>query len=102
MSRIFADNSQSIGRTPLVRLNVPEAPAEIWLKLENLQPVGCFKLRGGGQAYRRKGRSCRLLPSGGRKGRNSRWAFERLEPGLQSASQAGIVSTLSKRTACRT
>lgn len=33
-------------RTPLVRLNVPEAPAEIWLKLENLQPIGSFKIRG--------------------------------------------------------
>ncbi len=33
-------------RTPLVRLNVPEAPAEIFLKLENLQPIGSFKIRG--------------------------------------------------------
>ena len=28
-------------RTPLVRLNF-DAPAEIWLKLELLQPVGAF------------------------------------------------------------
>ena len=27
-------------RTPLVRLNVDDAPAEIYLKLENLQPIG--------------------------------------------------------------
>ena len=33
-------------RTPLVRLNVLEAPAEIYLKLENLQPIGSFKIRG--------------------------------------------------------
>jgi threonine dehydratase len=33
-------------RTPLVRLDVPEAAGEIWLKLENLQPIGSFKLRG--------------------------------------------------------
>jgi threonine dehydratase len=33
-------------RTPLVRLNVAVAPAEIWLKLENLQPIGSFKIRG--------------------------------------------------------
>lgn len=33
-------------RTPLVRLNVDNAPAEIHLKLENLQPIGSFKLRG--------------------------------------------------------
>src|ERR1700746_3438381 len=33
-------------RTPLVRLNVAEAPAEVYLKLENLQPIGSFKIRG--------------------------------------------------------
>src|SRR5712692_9680611 len=33
-------------RTPLVRLNVDDAPAEIYLKLENLQPIGSFKIRG--------------------------------------------------------
>ena len=33
-------------RTPLVRLNVDDAPAEAYLKLENLQPSGAFKLRG--------------------------------------------------------
>jgi threonine dehydratase len=38
-------------RTPLVRLNV-DAPAEIWLKLENLQPIGSFKLRGAANAVR--------------------------------------------------
>jgi threonine dehydratase len=36
----------SVIRTPLVRLNVDDAPAEIYLKLENLQPTGAFKLRG--------------------------------------------------------
>ncbi|HWM89574.1 MAG TPA: pyridoxal-phosphate dependent enzyme [Thermoanaerobaculia bacterium] len=38
-------------RTPLVRLNA-DAPAEIWLKLENLQPIGSFKLRGAANAMR--------------------------------------------------
>jgi threonine dehydratase len=33
-------------RTPLVRLNVRDALAEIYLKLENLQPIGSFKIRG--------------------------------------------------------
>ena len=33
-------------RTPLVRLHVEEAPAEIYLKLENLQPINSFKTRG--------------------------------------------------------
>ena len=37
-------------RTPLIRLDMPEAPAEIYLKLENLQPIGSFKLRGAGNA----------------------------------------------------
>src|SRR5579872_2925725 len=32
-------------RTPLVRCNI-EAPAELYLKLENLQPIGSFKIRG--------------------------------------------------------
>ncbi len=36
-------------RTPLVRLQV-DAPSEIWLKLESLQPIGSFKLRGAGNA----------------------------------------------------
>lgn len=38
-----------IVRTPLVRLQV-DAPAEIYLKLESLQPIGSFKLRGAGNA----------------------------------------------------
>ncbi len=37
-------------RTPLVRLNAPTGGPEIWLKLENLQPTGSFKLRGAAAA----------------------------------------------------
>jgi threonine dehydratase len=37
-------------RTPLVRLNMDTGPVEIYLKLENLQPVGAFKIRGAGNA----------------------------------------------------
>jgi threonine dehydratase len=33
-------------RTPLVRLHLDDAPAEIYLKLETLQPIGSFKVRG--------------------------------------------------------
>lgn len=40
-------------RTPLVRLNVLDAPAEIYLKLENLQPIGSFKIRGAANAIAR-------------------------------------------------
>jgi threonine dehydratase len=38
-------------RTPLVRLDPvsPDAP-EIWLKLETLQPIGAFKIRGAANA----------------------------------------------------
>src|SRR5438067_5236608 len=39
-------------RTPLVRLNWEQAPAEIYLKLENLQPIGSFKIRGAYNAVR--------------------------------------------------
>lgn len=60
--------ADAVVRTPLVRLNVPHlsplpgkgeeagnvdgAPAEIYLKLENLQPIGAFKLRGAINAMR--------------------------------------------------
>jgi threonine dehydratase len=43
-------------RTPLVRLNVNDAPAEIYLKLENLQPIGSFKIRGASNVMRLAGR----------------------------------------------
>jgi len=39
-------------RTPLVRLSDHSGPAEIWLKLENLQPIGSFKIRGSANAMR--------------------------------------------------
>ncbi len=39
-------------RTPLVRLAV-ESAAEIYLKLENLQPIGSFKIRGAFYAMKR-------------------------------------------------
>lgn len=37
--------------TPLIRLNV-DGPSEIYLKLESLQPIGSFKLRGAMNAIR--------------------------------------------------
>jgi threonine dehydratase len=45
-------------RTPLVRLELEEAPAEVWLKLETLQPIGSFKLRGAANAMA-------MAPTGG-------------------------------------
>ncbi len=44
--------AQDALRTPLVRLNAPESPAEIYMKLENLQPIGSFKIRGATNAVR--------------------------------------------------
>jgi threonine dehydratase len=43
--------ADAVTRTPLVRLEV-DAPCEIWLKLESLQPIGSFKLRGALSAVR--------------------------------------------------
>jgi len=40
----------TILRTPLIRLAWEEAPADIYLKLENLQPTGSFKVRAAGNA----------------------------------------------------
>jgi threonine dehydratase len=42
--------AESTLRSPLVRLGVDDAPADIYLKLENLQPTGSFKVRGAGNA----------------------------------------------------
>ena len=43
-------------RTPLVRLNIDTA-ADIYLKLENLQPIGSFKIRGAGNALLKRKRA---------------------------------------------
>jgi threonine dehydratase len=58
-------------RTPLIRLNLLDAPAEIYLKLENLQPIGSFKIRGAANAI------ARLSP-------------ERLERGVVTASAGNM------------
>ena len=47
IERAWDNISSHVVRTPLIHLEV-EAPAEIYLKLENLQPIGSFKLRGAG------------------------------------------------------
>jgi threonine dehydratase len=43
--------ADAVARTPLLRVDV-DAPAEVWLKLECLQPIGSFKLRGALSAVR--------------------------------------------------
>ena len=45
-----------VARSPLLRLPLEEAPCDIYLKLENLQPIGSFKLRGAGNAMALAGR----------------------------------------------
>jgi threonine dehydratase len=57
-------------RTPLVRLNA-DAPAEIHLKLESLQPIGSFKIRGAANVMARTPR-------------------ERLERGVLTASAGNM------------
>ena len=69
-------------RTPLIPLRVEEAPAEIWLKLENLQPIGSFKLRGAGNAMALAGpdRLARgvATASAGNMGQGVAWNAQRL------------------------
>jgi threonine dehydratase len=57
-------------RTPLVRCNA-EAPAEVYLKLESLQPIGSFKIRGAANVMARTSR-------------------ERLEQGVLTASAGNM------------
>src|SRR5499427_8266056 len=42
-------------RTPLVRCNV-DVPSHLYLKLENLQPIGSFKIRGAANVMARTAR----------------------------------------------
>lgn len=44
--------ADSVVRTPLIRFFKKDTPAEIYFKLENLQPIGSFKLRGAGNVIR--------------------------------------------------
>jgi threonine dehydratase len=66
--RVIADSAI---RTPLVKLNFPSFPAEVYLKLENLQPIGSFKIRGAASAI------ARLTP-------------EQLEQGVVTASAGNM------------
>src|SRR3954451_10495145 len=42
--------ANTIVRTPLIRLELGSTGPEIWLKLENLQPINAYKLRGAANA----------------------------------------------------
>ena len=73
-------------RTPLVRLNY-DGPAEIYLKLENLQPIGSFKIRG---AYN----AVRLLPEEER--RRGVWTVS-----AGNAAQGVALAARKARVACK-
>ncbi len=69
-------------RTPLVRLQAPEHPGAIHLKLENLQPIGSFKLRGALNAVlqtpRHELRAGVVTASAGNMGQGVAWAAREL------------------------
>jgi threonine dehydratase len=69
-------------RTPLVRLDLPDQPAAIYLKLENLQPIGSFKLRGALNAVLQTDpddlRAGVLTASAGNMGQGVAWAAREL------------------------
>jgi threonine dehydratase len=69
-------------RTPLVRLRAPEQPGAIYLKLENLQPIGSFKLRGALNAVSQEDperlRAGVVTASAGNMGQGVAWAAREL------------------------
>ena len=69
-------------RTPLVKLHAPESEAEIYLKLENLQPIGSFKIRGAYNAARKADpelvRAGLVTASAGNMGQGVAWAAREL------------------------
>jgi threonine dehydratase len=68
-------------RTPLVRLQA-DADAEIWLKLETLQPIASFKIRGAANAVRlapaEQLRAGLVTASAGNMGRGVAWLAREL------------------------
>ncbi len=69
-------------RTPLVRLRAPEHLGAIYLKLENLQPIGSFKLRGALNAVLQENpdrlRTGVVTASAGNMGQGVAWAAREL------------------------
>jgi threonine dehydratase len=75
--------AEKVVRTPLVRLRAPERSAAIYLKLENLQPIGSFKLRGALNAVLQEDRDLLrmgvITASAGNMGQGVAWAARELE-----------------------
>ncbi len=69
-------------RTPLHRLRIDDAPAEIHLKLETLQPINSFKIRGAANAIRSAPASARrqglLTASAGNMAQGVAWVAREL------------------------
>ena len=69
-------------RTPLIPLRVDDAPAEIHLKLEMLQPINSFKIRGAANAIRSAPESARsgglLTASAGNMAQGVAWVAREL------------------------
>ena len=69
-------------RTPLIPLRVGDAPAEIHLKLETLQPINSFKIRGAANAIRSAPESARsgglLTASAGNMAQGVAWVAREL------------------------
>ena len=81
-------------RTPLVRLPVADAPAEIYLKLENLQPISSFKIRGATNAVRLAPPSASagglVTASAGNMAQGVAWAARSLGIGVEDLAAAEI------------
>jgi len=75
-------------RTPLVRLNAEGVKGEVWLKLEMLQPIGSFKLRGAANAMRIAG------PAGTRDGVYTASAGNMAQGVAWSARELGVPATV--------
>ena len=73
--RVIADSAI---RTPLIRLNFSDAPAEIYLKLENLQPIGSFKIRGAANAIAQLQPEHLVTASAGNMAQGVAWCARRL------------------------
>ena len=71
-------------RTPLVRLALDDAPAEIYVKLETLQPINSFKIRGAANAVRKADPELRerglLTASAGNMAQGVAWVGPRARP----------------------
>jgi threonine dehydratase len=90
-------------RTPLLRLNTPDSTREIYLKLENLQPIGAYKVRSIGNvmlsARANALRKGVYTASSGNAGLGLAWMAQKL--GIQATVYAPESSPAAKLDAIR-